>query len=221
MALEQGYQSFVSVNNGRLLKAIDCFDAYGNAVTPYEECKILKYVSRLGSEFPQNVTCEGPLRLSYDYIPGVTLERYIDRHFPLSVREQKYIALQLFRSYRKLWEAGIEHGDYNAGNFLIDPDGQVHVLDFGSVSNPYREIIWKSPYHSSCSSSEDEEIDYEEPIQEYEDITFPFEEARFLETIEGFISSLMEGGLFTLEDGLGELLLQSAQDWERLLLILI
>ena len=81
--MDQGLMSYIEKRNNRTYKFIHEFDVYGSPVDPYEECKILKYVSKLGPAFPQNVKCEGPYKLSYDFIPGITLKKYIGINYPI------------------------------------------------------------------------------------------------------------------------------------------
>lgn len=127
--MDQGHNSFVVLKDGRVNKYIHERGPYGSQIDPYHEYKILNYVQHFGPEFPQNVKCDGKFQLSYDYVPGVTLSRYINTG--LSVRESKNILLQIFKIYHKLEEYGIRHGDFGLQNFVRDSHGVIHILDFG------------------------------------------------------------------------------------------
>lgn len=136
--MNQGCFSTVEKQGNRLYKTITSYGDYG----PFEECKILKYVSTLGTEFPQNVVCEGIYKLSYNYIEGITLKEYLEQSSN-PFRNQVEILIQLLNINKKLMNVGIYLYDQGLCNFILDHDGIIHVIDFGDVENPHREQLSK------------------------------------------------------------------------------
>jgi len=127
--MKQGYNSYVEHINGRLHKTIKNKD-----VGPFDECKILKFVSQLGPEFPQHVECEGVYKLSYDYIEGITIEDYI-KLCKITYDDQICIFKQLLTINMKLIKLGIELCDQVLSNFIVDNNSLIHPIDFGYVHN--------------------------------------------------------------------------------------
>jgi tRNA A-37 threonylcarbamoyl transferase component Bud32 len=129
--MKQGNNSNVEKINNRLHKTIN------NNLKPFEECKILKSVSTLGPEFPQNVECEGVYKLSYDYIEGMTLHKYIKTFIKNNIKQpyenQVIIFKQLLLINKKLLNVGIMLCDQVLSNFILDNNGVIHVIDFGYV----------------------------------------------------------------------------------------
>ena len=220
MELEQGYMSYVERKNGRLYKSINYFNAYNEPVGPYEECKMLKYISKLGSEFPQNVKCEGSHGLSYDYIPGITLKKYVDINYPIPISKQKDIIYQIINGYYKLFKVGFYHGDPGLKNFLIDNIGNIHIIDFGLAYSPYRKVISPPIIHKPNfdESSEDSDEDLYEPEEEYFDIDIISNELGFTNLILGLLEELFNTEL--LDESLYELLIDNIDDKNKLELIL-
>jgi RIO-like serine/threonine protein kinase len=125
--MKQGFHSKIFQNGNRLHKIINCHDFLG----PFEECAILKRVSALGPEFPQNVECEGVYKLSYDYIDGITLQEYVEN--VELYHNQLDIFSQLLSINMKLIKNGIELCDQVLENFIIDYNGMIHAIDFGNI----------------------------------------------------------------------------------------
>lgn len=105
--LQPGYMSKVELHSHRIVKYINCLNAYDEFVTLYAEYKILKYISALSTSFPQNVENHGPLGLSYDYISGLLLKDCIDS---MSMTEKYNILNQVIKLYIILAEADFFHG---------------------------------------------------------------------------------------------------------------
>ena len=66
----------------------------------------------------------------YDYIPGVTLDRYVASRGRLAAGEAVRIALQVCDAVDELHAHGIIHRDISPGNVVIAVDG-AHLIDFG------------------------------------------------------------------------------------------
>lgn len=164
--IEQGCMSKVEIIGNRLIKHINKVNIEGYIVPLYEEYKILKYVQNLGLEFPQNVKCEGPLSLSYDYKPGLCLETYLSKH-TISIEMQKNLGLQLILIYKKLIDKGIIHEDYNYRNFIIDEDLKIHSIDFGIVEVDGRNKIGIDQRNLPKDVNFN---DYPEPKEDYREV---------------------------------------------------
>ena len=164
--LEQGCMSTVELVDGRIFKTIDKINIEGTVIPLYEEYKILKYVQTIGSEFPQNVKCEGPLALSYDYKSGMTLEFYLENHQP-SFELQKNLGLQYILIYCKLVDKGIHHEDYNYRNIIIDENNMLHIIDFGMIWIDDRDKIGIDQRNLPIDANFN---DYPEPLEDYRDV---------------------------------------------------
>lgn len=70
LMIKQGCQSHVELDNMRINKYINTYDAYDEYVEPWREFKILEYISQLSPYFPQNVIEKGPYHIEYDYVEG-------------------------------------------------------------------------------------------------------------------------------------------------------
>jgi tRNA A-37 threonylcarbamoyl transferase component Bud32 len=181
--LKQGFMSTVEVIGDRIFKTIDKINVEGTVIPLYEEYKILKYVQTLGPEFPQNVKCERPLALSYDYIKGVTLEFYLENHQP-SLKLQKNLGLQYILIYSKLMDKGIHHEDYNNRNIIMDENNMLHIIDFG--------IVWIYGQDKIGIDQESLPIDanlndYPEPLEDYVDVESYKSNKENLDTIKRLI----------------------------------
>jgi hypothetical protein len=222
MKVQQGLMSHITVKNGKIHKFIHDHNAYGDPVGPFEECKILKYISKLGPEFPQNVNCDGAYRLSYDYIPGVRLKDFLKENQPLTLSQQKNIALKVIKIYYKLFLVGFYHGDPNLTNFILDDLGIIHILDFGLAYSPYRTIISKPiiySYRDSESDSEESEREFLEPPEEYEDLDFIPDYSNFIETLDDLLDELFDDELIIDED-LYESLKENVDNINKIIFIL-
>lgn len=161
--LKQGCMSTVKVVGDRLFKSINKVNIEGTIIPLYEEYKILKYVQNLGPEFPQNVKCEGPLSLSYDYKHGITLKSYLKNELSPDVR--KDLSLQFVVIYYKLINKGIYHEDYNYRNFIVND--KLHIIDFGMINVQGRKMIGIDQRNIPIGANFD---DYPEPMEDYRDV---------------------------------------------------
>ena len=182
--LEQGCMSTVKVIGDRIFKVINKRNIEGTIIPLYEEYKILKYVQKLGPEFPQNVKCEGPLSLSYDYVKGITLKSYLQNN-ELTVNMQKSLTLQYLLIHEKLISKGFYHQDPNYGNFIVDNDNKLHIIDFGMTKTYRQDMIGINQRNLPEGANFD---DYPEPEADYIDVKFYDSGSAILEEIRYLIN---------------------------------
>ena len=65
-----------------------------------------------------------------DYIEGKTLEQFI-RSNHLTLKEVKFIILQLLSILIWLHQKGYRHGDILTGNIIVTKDMKIKLIDFG------------------------------------------------------------------------------------------
>lgn len=78
---------------------------------------------------------EGPQSCLYqrlEYIDGVTLSQWLREHPDAAVEEKLYLADQLLNGLRALHRADVMHGDLKPDNIMVDRNGLVKLIDFGS-----------------------------------------------------------------------------------------
>lgn len=67
-----------------------------------------------------------------EYIEGVTLEQWIKENPKPSVQDAIYLIEQIAKGIRAFHRKEILHQDIKPGNILIDKNGEVKIIDFGS-----------------------------------------------------------------------------------------
>jgi len=70
-----------------------------------------------------------------EYIEGETLKNYLERKGKLSNDDIKTIFTQMLAAVAYVHEQGLIHRDIKPSNFMISPNGQVKLLDFGIAKN--------------------------------------------------------------------------------------
>jgi serine/threonine protein kinase len=70
-----------------------------------------------------------------EYIEGDTLKDYLERKGKLSNDDIKAIFTQILAAVGYVHEQGLIHRDIKPSNFMINPKGQVKLLDFGIAKN--------------------------------------------------------------------------------------
>ena len=204
----QGHHSYTTIQNHRVNKSIKALDAYGQFVGYYQEYKLLKYISKLGPEFPQNVKGD-ILTVSYDYIPGISVEDYVENNNPLTISQEKNIIMQILKIYRKLFMIGVSHNDAGLSNFIIDPNHIIHIIDFGFGVVHNRKIIGEY----------NEDTDITEPLDEYEDLDYILPESEFGKILQSFFHYIEDTDL-NENKNLWNDLMQNLDNYDRLITIL-
>ncbi len=82
---------------------------------------------------------DGPPYIVMEYCEGETLTQRIHRR-PLEAAEFLNIARQIAAGVAAAHEGGIIHRDLKSPNVMIEPSGQVKILDFGLAKALHREV---------------------------------------------------------------------------------
>ncbi|OUS09360.1 serine/threonine protein kinase [Gammaproteobacteria bacterium 54_18_T64] len=67
-----------------------------------------------------------------EYVDGITLERWIAENPKPAVQEVVFLVQQIIKGLRAFHNRETLHQDIKPGNILIDKNGQVKIIDFGS-----------------------------------------------------------------------------------------
>jgi serine/threonine protein kinase len=67
-----------------------------------------------------------------EYIEGITLEQWIKENPQPAVKDVTYILAQIEKGLRAMHRREILHQDIKPGNIMIDHNGEVKIIDFGS-----------------------------------------------------------------------------------------
>ena len=65
------------------------------------------------------------------YIPGETMEQYLERKGILADDEAKFFAMQILEGLAVIHKNGLIHRDITPSNILISQEGVVKIIDFG------------------------------------------------------------------------------------------
>jgi len=82
--------------------------------------------------------------IALEYIEGESLRTYISDKAPLSLHEALSIAEQLSEVVDYLHSNGVYHRDLKPENIIIGPDGEIHIIDFGTaLLEGTRRVTWR------------------------------------------------------------------------------
>ena len=70
-----------------------------------------------------------------EYVEGETLKEYIDRKVKLTDEEIKSIFSQMLNAVGYVHEQNLVHRDIKPSNFMVSPNGNVKLMDFGIAKN--------------------------------------------------------------------------------------
>jgi serine/threonine protein kinase len=74
--------------------------------------------------------------VAMEYLPGGTLEAYIKKHFPLSFEKIRNFMIQICSGLDEIHQKKIIHRDLKTANIMLDPDGNLRIMDFGLSKSP-------------------------------------------------------------------------------------
>ena len=67
-----------------------------------------------------------------EHIEGQTLAHWCSENLQPSLRQVRTITEQIVKALRVLQRFDVVHGDIKADNFMIDLNGRIKLIDFGS-----------------------------------------------------------------------------------------
>jgi uncharacterized protein (TIGR02145 family) len=70
-----------------------------------------------------------------EYVEGESLKEYIDRKGKLSDEEINMLFSQMLKAVGYVHEQNLVHRDIKPSNFMVDPNGEVKLMDFGIAKN--------------------------------------------------------------------------------------
>ncbi|HSP86912.1 MAG TPA: protein kinase, partial [Ignavibacteriaceae bacterium] len=74
--------------------------------------------------------------IAMEYLSNGTLKDYIQKNFPISIKEIKKISLQICEGINEIHKKGIVHRDLKTNNIMFDEEFNIRIMDFGlSKSN--------------------------------------------------------------------------------------
>lgn len=116
-------------------------------------------------------TFEDSYYIAYEYIEGITLDKYIKQK-SLTVPEIENIAIQILEGLSYAHSKNIVHRDIKPSNIMIE-DGTVKILDFGIAKQELASTVTKtglfmgSPHYVSPEQIEGRGIDYRSDIYSF------------------------------------------------------
>ncbi len=87
--------------------------------------------------------------LTMEYIPGYDLDRLVAQGGPLAIKPALHCVIQAARGLEAAHAQGVIHRDIKPGNLMIDPAGELRVLDLGLA----RVIEASSPFGRTADGS--------------------------------------------------------------------
>ena len=113
-------------------------------------------------------TDKGRYYIIYEYIEGMTLDKYI-KSKKLSIKEIKVVTLQILKGLSYAHSKNIIHRDIKPSNIMIS-NGNVKILDFGIARATTKSTITKtgmfmgSPHYTSPEQIDGKKIDHRTDI---------------------------------------------------------
>ena len=114
-------------------------------------------------------TDKGRYYIVYEYIEGLTLDKYI-KSKKLSIKEIEEVTLQILKGLSYAHSKNIIHRDIKPSNIMISKDGMIKILDFGIARATARSTITKtgmfmgSPHYTSPEQIDGKKIDHRTDI---------------------------------------------------------
>lgn len=100
--------------------------------------KIAKLKDSRIAEIYDAWTEKGCFCCSMEFIDGITYEKWIEKNHDISKRVD--MLLRIFEAIVFYQSKGVIHGDIHSRNILVDNNGEIHIIDFGTSSlSSYKE----------------------------------------------------------------------------------
>ncbi|MFO0899470.1 MAG: protein kinase [Pirellulales bacterium] len=98
---------------------------------PQREGKVLVELNHSGLTKVYDLDlCDGRPFLVLEYVPGVSLDAFVQQT-PLTSRRARELVAELAVATAFAHECGVVHHDIKPSNVLVQPDGRVRLIDFG------------------------------------------------------------------------------------------
>jgi len=107
----------------------------------------------------------GTLFITMEYVPGEDLGTMIRREGSLSAERASGLAMQIAEGMAQAHKLGVVHRDLKPHNIMIDPQGNVRIMDFGierQVAGPELTasgMMIGTPYYMSPEQAAGESVD--------------------------------------------------------------
>ena len=117
-------------------------------------------------------TDKGRYYIVYEYLEGLTLDRYI-KSKKLQIDEIEDITLQILNGLSYAHSKNIIHRDIKPSNIMISGNGKIKILDFGIARASSRSTITKtgmfmgSPHYISPEQADSKKLDYRTDIYSF------------------------------------------------------
>jgi len=94
-----------------------------------------------------------------EYCPGITLRQWMDTHKTASLEQVQNIISQIAKGLRAFHRKEMIHQDIKPDNIIMDDNGHVKIIDFGSIHIANEETTSLSSDSSMCLGT----VDYSAP----------------------------------------------------------
>jgi serine/threonine-protein kinase len=74
--------------------------------------------------------------IAMEYLPGETLQKFVELNYPLQLNTFIGIALDICRGLSAVHECNLIHRDLKSQNIMFDKNNRIKILDFGLSKNP-------------------------------------------------------------------------------------
>ena len=97
----------------------------------YDESQAIAMLSHPNIVSVYDVSRSSPEYIVMELIDGITLKQYMERRGRLNWRESLHFITQIMKGLSHAHSRGIVHRDIKPQNIMIQPDGNIKVMDFG------------------------------------------------------------------------------------------
>ena len=97
----------------------------------YDESQAIAMLSHPNIVSVYDVSRSSPEYIVMELIDGITLKQYMEKRGQLNWREALHFITQIMKALSHAHSRGIVHRDIKPQNIMVQPDGNVKVMDFG------------------------------------------------------------------------------------------